>query len=307
MADREHAFLIRCAQLLHTHGTPAHRLERVMVNIARSLGVEASFLYTPTSVFASFGTVPDEATHLLRVDDADLNLGKLVELDEVMEDVEHGRVDLDAAMVRLTAIAEAPPRWRGRWKAVGFALASGGAARFFGGGAAEIAISAAIGPMLFALGRRGLVGGPIYDVTGFVLPFSIWGVIIANTFVAMPFLVITVEAAFINLDQRFEGAAATLGASRLTVFRRVTLPMIAPSLAGGLVLTWARALGEFGATLMFAGNLSGKTQTLTLAVYTTFESDMRAAQAISLVLVVVAFSLLYLLTVTTGRSVDGQR
>lgn len=146
--------------------------------------------------------------------------------------------------------------------------------------------------LLFALGRRGVVGGPIYDATGFVMPFSIWGVIIANTFVAMPFLVVTVEAAFINLDQRFEGAAATLGASRLTVFRRVTLPMIAPSLAGGLVLTWARALGEFGATATFAGNLQGRTQTLPLAVFVSLESDRGAAIAISLVLVVISMAVL---------------
>lgn len=146
--------------------------------------------------------------------------------------------------------------------------------------------------LLFALGRRGIVGGPIYDTTGFVLPFSLWGVIIANTFVAMPFLVVTVESAIINLDQRYEGAAATLGASRLTVFRRVTLPMIAPSLAGGLVLTWARALGEFGATATFAGNLQGRTQTLPLAVFVSLESDRGAAIAISLVLV--AISLLVL-------------
>jgi len=146
--------------------------------------------------------------------------------------------------------------------------------------------------LLFALGRRGIVGGPIYDTTGFVLPFSLWGVIIANTFVAMPFLVVTVESAIINLDQRYEGAAASLGASRLTVFRRVTLPMIAPSLAGGLVLTWARALGEFGATATFAGNLQGRTQTLPLAVFVSLESDRGAAIAISLVLV--AISLLVL-------------
>jgi molybdate transport system permease protein len=146
--------------------------------------------------------------------------------------------------------------------------------------------------LLFALGRRGIVGGPIYDSTGFVLPFSLWGVIIANTFVAMPFLVVTVESAIINLDQRFEGAAATLGASRLTVFRRVTLPMIGPSLVGGLVLTWARALGEFGATATFAGNLQGRTQTLPLAVFVTLESDRGAAIAISLVLVVISLLVL---------------
>ncbi len=147
----------------------------------------------------------------------------------------------------------------------------------------------------FALGRRGLVGEPLYEATGFLFPFSIWGVILANTFVAMPFLVITLEAAFRGLDPQFEAAAATLGASRLTVFRRITLPMVAPSLTAGLVLAWARALGEFGATITFAGNLQGRTQTLPLAVYLALQSDVEAAVATSLVLVAVSLAVLIIL------------
>ena len=108
----------------------------------------------------------------------------------------------------------------------------------------------------------------------------------------MPFLVITVEGALENLDQRHEKAAATLGAGRLTVFHRVTLPMIGPSLRAGVVLAWARALGEFGATVTFAGNLQGRTQTLPLAVFVALESDRDTAVAISLVLVVVALLVL---------------
>jgi molybdate transport system permease protein len=149
--------------------------------------------------------------------------------------------------------------------------------------------------LLFALGRRGLVGGPIYDSTGLLLPFSIWGVILANTFVAMPFLVITVEGALRNLDTRYEAAAATLGAGRWTILRRVTLPMIMPSLVAGLVLTWARALGEFGATITFAGNLEGRTQTLPLAVFLALESDRDAAVALSLVMVAVSLTVLVVL------------
>jgi len=149
--------------------------------------------------------------------------------------------------------------------------------------------------LLFALGRRGVVGGPLHDATGLLLPFSLWGVIIANTFVAAPFLVITVEGALRNLDIRFEGAAATLGASRWTVLRRVTLPMIGPSLLAGLVLTWARALGEFGATITFAGNLQGRTQTLPLAVFVALESDRDTAVALSLVLVAVALAVIVVL------------
>lgn len=149
--------------------------------------------------------------------------------------------------------------------------------------------------LLFALGRRGLVGGPVYDATGFVLPFSFWGVLVANTFVAMPFLVITVEGALRNLDQRYEAAAATLGASRWTVLRRITLPMIGPSLLAGLALTWARALGEFGATITFAGNLEGRTQTLPLAVFVALESDRDTAVAISLIMVAVSLTVLFVM------------
>lgn len=146
--------------------------------------------------------------------------------------------------------------------------------------------------LLFALGRRGMIGEPLNQATGLLLPFSTWGVVVANTFVAMPFLVITVEAGLRNLDQRYEGAAATLGAGRWTVLRRVTLPMIAPSLIAGLVLTWARALGEFGATITFAGNLQGRTQTLPLAVFVALESDRDTAVALSLVMVVVSLIVL---------------
>jgi molybdate transport system permease protein len=146
--------------------------------------------------------------------------------------------------------------------------------------------------LLFALGRRGLIGEPLNQATGLLLPFSTSGVILANTFVAMPFLVITVEGALRNLDRRYEGAAASLGAGQWTVLRRVTLPMIGPSLVAGLVLTWARALGEFGATITFAGNLQGRTQTLPLAVFVALESDRDVAVALSLAMVVVSLAVL---------------
>ena len=146
--------------------------------------------------------------------------------------------------------------------------------------------------LLFALGRRGLVGEPLYQASGLVLPFSTWGAILAVTFVAMPFLVITVEGALRNLDDRYEGAAASLGAGRWTVLRRVTLPMIGPSLLAGLLLTWARAFGEFGATITFAGNLQGRTQTLPLAVFMALESNRDVAVAISLLMVVISLGVL---------------
>lgn len=149
--------------------------------------------------------------------------------------------------------------------------------------------------LLFALGRRGVIGEPIYEATGFVLPFSMWGVIVAVTFVAMPFMVITVEAALRNADTSYEGAAASLGASRWTVMRRVTIPMIMPALIAGTALTWARAFGEFGATVTFAGNLQGRTQTLPLAVFVALESNRSAAIAISLIMVVVSLAVLIVL------------
>jgi molybdate transport system permease protein len=119
--------------------------------------------------------------------------------------------------------------------------------------------------------------------------------VVAETFVALPFLVITVEGAFRTADRGFEEAAATLGASRLTVFRRVTLPMVAPSLVAGSVLCWARALGEFGATITFAGNFPGKTQTMPILVYLALETDPEAAIALSLVLLAVSVAILVVL------------
>lgn len=146
--------------------------------------------------------------------------------------------------------------------------------------------------LLFAFGRRGLIGEPLANATGFVLPFSLTGVILAATFVAMPFLVITVEAALRNLDPRFEGAAASLGASQGRVLWRVTLPMIMPSIIAGTALTWARAFGEFGATVTFAGNLAGRTQTLPLAVFVALESDRDVAVAISLLMMLISLVVL---------------
>ena len=127
------------------------------------------------------------------------------------------------------------------------------------------------------------------------ITFTTAAVVLANTFVAMPFLVVTVEGALRSTDRRFEEAAATLGAERWTVFRRVTLPLIAPSVAAGAVLCWARALGEFGATVTFAGSLQGRTQTMPLAVYQALERDRGAAIVLSLILVVVSLTILVLL------------
>lgn len=142
--------------------------------------------------------------------------------------------------------------------------------------------------LLLALGRNGIVGRHLDEWFGITLPFTTAGVIVAETFVAMPFLIVTVEGALRTADRDIEEAAVTLGASRLTVFRRITLPAIGPSLVAGSILCWARALGEFGATITFAGNLPGTTQTMPLAIYEAFEHDPEAAIALSLVLLLVA-------------------
>lgn len=149
--------------------------------------------------------------------------------------------------------------------------------------------------LLLAFGRNGILGRYLDQWFGVTLPFTTAGVIVAETFVAMPFLIITVEGALRSADLGLEEAATTLGASRLTVFRRVTLPLIGPSLLAGSVLCWARALGEFGATITFAGNFPGTTQTMPLAVYNALEDDPEAAIALSLVLLAVAVIILTLL------------
>ncbi len=142
--------------------------------------------------------------------------------------------------------------------------------------------------LLLVLGRRGLLGRYLHDWFGISLPFTTAGVVVAEAFVAMPFLVIAVEGALRGADPRYEEAAATLGASRWLTFRRVTLPSIAPGVVAGTVLCWARALGEFGATITFAGNFPGRTTTMPLAVYLALETDPGAAIVLSLVLLVVS-------------------
>ncbi len=146
--------------------------------------------------------------------------------------------------------------------------------------------------LFFALGRRGIVGQYLDRWFDFRLPFTTTGVVVAQTFVAMPFLVITVEASLRQLDRRFEDASRTLGASRWYTFRRVTLPAIRPALAAGAVLAWARALGEFGATITFAGNFPGTTQTMPLAVYLALETNPEEAIVLALVLIAISFAVL---------------
>lgn len=151
--------------------------------------------------------------------------------------------------------------------------------------------------LLMLLGKRGLIGAPLYELTGISLPFSTPAVVIAQVFVSMPFMVISVEGVLRAQDPGFALTAASLGASPWTVLRRVTLPLIKPGLAAGTVLTFARALGEFGATALFAGNREGVTQTMPLAIYTAFNGggvSTSAAIALALLLMATAFIIMML-------------
>ncbi len=141
--------------------------------------------------------------------------------------------------------------------------------------------------LLYTFGRRGLLG-ETFELLGLQIAFSTTAVVLAQTFVAMPFLVVSLEGALRSAGQRYEAVAASLGAGPTTVFRRVTLPLVLPGLASGAVLAFARSLGEFGATITFAGSLQGVTRTLPLEIYLRRETDAQAAVALSLVLVAVA-------------------
>lgn len=145
--------------------------------------------------------------------------------------------------------------------------------------------------LMTAFGRRGLVGGWLAEA-GIELPYTTAGAVVAVTFVSLPFLVSTVEAALVGVNPRLEQAAATLGASRWRILRTVTLPAIRPALAAGMALCWARGLGEFGATITFAGNRAGRTQTMPLAVYEALNADPEAAITLGLVLLAVSLTLL---------------
>lgn len=154
--------------------------------------------------------------------------------------------------------------------------------------------------LLYAFGRRGLLGQSL-EVLGVPIAFSTAAVVLAQSFVALPFVVLSFEGTLRSVGQRYETAAATLGASPSTVLRRVTLPLVLPGLAGAAVLAFARALGEFGATITFAGSLQGVTRTLPLEIYLQQTDDPGAALALSLVLLAVAVAITALTTLITNR------
>jgi molybdate transport system permease protein len=156
--------------------------------------------------------------------------------------------------------------------------------------------------LLMAFGRRGLLG-PWLGSIGVELAFTTAAVVLAQAFVAAPFYVRSARAGFAGVDPVLEGVSRTLGASALRTFWRVTVPLALPSLLGGAVMTWARALGEFGATIMFAGNFVGRTQTMPLAVYQSMESDLNVSLTLSTILVVVSFAVLLVFRVLVRRGV----
>jgi molybdate transport system permease protein len=158
--------------------------------------------------------------------------------------------------------------------------------------------------LLFLLGRNGFLGYALDVAAGITIPFTTTAVVIAQTFVAMPFLVVSIEGALRGAGDRYERVAATLGARPWTVFRRVTLPLLLPALGSGVVLSFARALGEFGATITFAGSLEGVTRTLPLAVYNQAQTDVDSAVALALLLVVVA---VVVIAVARPRALEGVR
>jgi len=143
-----------------------------------------------------------------------------------------------------------------------------------------------------AFGRTGVIGEPLLALTGFAFPFTTAGVVLAHVFVSLPFVVIAMEGALRSADREYDAAAATLGATRWTTFRRVSVPLALPGILAGLVLGWARSLGEFGATITFNGNYPGVTQTMPNLIYVTRQSDQDAALALSMVMLLVSIGVL---------------
>jgi molybdate transport system permease protein len=159
--------------------------------------------------------------------------------------------------------------------------------------------------LLLVFGSRGALGGAL-DVAGISIPFTTLAVVLAQVFVAAPFFVRAARAGLANVDRQLEDAARDLGAGERQVARHVTLPLAAPALTAGLVLSWSRALGEFGATIMFAGNVPGRTQTLPLVVYGEFQAgDLEASIAAAAILILAAFGvLLAVRTLNWRRALD---
>ncbi len=239
--DDARTFLVRVAQRLHEYGTPANRLERVLAKVASSQNLEASFFATPTSVFVSFGELPDVKTYLLRVESGEVDLGKLIEFDEVMEDVEHGRATPEEGTQRVQAIAAAEPRYHRATTTIAFGVASAAAACFFGAGLFEIGLTFLLGTYVSILGRslsRNPAGPGVFELAAafsvallslvgarLLHPYDDRVVTLASLIVLLPGLTLTVamnELAtrhVVSGTARLAGGAATL----LTILLGVAL------------------------------------------------------------------------------------
>ena len=251
-----HAFLLRVAELLHAYGTPAYRLERVLQKVAQALSVEGAFLSTPTSVFVSLGSGPRKEVHLLRGESGEVNLGKLVEFDEVMEDVEHGRLRPGEAVARLDAIAEARSRYPRVVALLGYATACASAAHFFAGGAWEIALAFVLAAVTFLLARlvprrpdvvglyeplaAFLVGFLALAFTRLVQPIDDRAVMLASLIVLLPGLTLTTGLTELAARHLVSGMARIAGAAAIFL-----------TLLVGVALAWR--VGE--ALLPAAGEL----------------------------------------------------
>ncbi|GAA3816666.1 ABC transporter permease [Nocardioides panacisoli] len=143
-----------------------------------------------------------------------------------------------------------------------------------------------------AFGRSGLFGEPLLHATGFAFPYTTWGVVLSHVFVSLPFVVVSIEGGLRSAGSEYDAAAATLGAARWTTFRRVTVPLALPGIAAGMVLGWARSLGEFGATITFNGNYPGTTQTMPTLIYVQRQADSDGAVALSLLMLLVSVAVL---------------
>lgn len=160
--------------------------------------------------------------------------------------------------------------------------------------------------LLMAFGRNGILGSYL-NMFGIDVAFTTLAVVLAQVFVSSPFYIRQARASFEEVDRGLEDAARTLGASPFRTFTKITMPLAAGGLVSGAVMTFARALGEFGATIMFAGNIQGRTQTMPLAIYTTMQGDLDASLALAVILVIISFSVIAGVRYTLGKEIPCSR
>ncbi len=256
------AFLLRVTELLHAYGTPAYRLERVLQVVANGLGIEASFLAAPTSVLVSIGSAPKRGVHLLRGDSGEVDLGKLVEFDEIMEDVEHHRVSPEVGLQRLESVASAPPRYRRRLATIGFGVASATASVFFGGGPADMLASFVIALCIFVLAqllpRRSDTIGAFEPLAAFFAAFA--GTTLSYAGLGVDGRVVTLASLIILLP----GLTLTVGFSELATRHLISgMARVAGAGAVFLTLVFGVAMGwRLGAEFSTAVGLSGSLEDL---------------------------------------------